>query len=153
ALLSEFKYGDQQSLWIVNKNSRTLLNSPTNYKKNTPPSPLVAALNDSQTENTKKTYQTIEFNYQSDDGSSHRMIASASTFKPWNITIIATASMDEVISFFLNALVDYAIVVGLLTVLVGGSALYIIHLVTSRVTSLCKTMTSVQHSGDLTQRV
>jgi methyl-accepting chemotaxis protein len=152
-LLSEFSYGDQQSLWIVNKNSRTLLNAPANYKSSTLPPSLTDELNKTKQETSKKNYQTIVFEYQGNDGTAHKMIASASTFTPWNITIIATASMDEVINFFLRALIDYAIVVGLLTVLVGGTALYIIHLVTSRVTSLCKTMTSVQHSGDLTQRV
>ncbi|UTW00753.1 cache domain-containing protein [Marinomonas rhizomae] len=153
SLLSEFRYGDQQSLWIINKNSRALLNSPATYRSSTSPSSLIDELNKAQASTSKKNYQTIEFEYQGNDGKVHRMIASASTFSPWNLTIIATASMDAVISFFLKALIDYAIVVGLLTVLVGGTALYIIHLVTSRVTSLCKTMTSVQHSGDLTQRV
>lgn len=153
SLLSEFSYGDQQSLWIINKNSRTLLNAPANYKSSASPSSLTDALNKSPTSTSRKNYRTIEFEYQGNDGAANRMIASASTFTPWNITIIATASMDEVINFFLKALINYAIVVGLLTVLVGGTALYIIHLVTGRVTSLCKTMTSVQHSGDLTQRV
>lgn len=153
SLLSEFRYGDQQSLWIINKNSRALLNSPATYRSSTSPSSLIDELNKAQASTSKQNYQTIEFEYQGNDGKVHRMIASASTFSPWNLTIIATASMDAVISFFLKALIDYAIVVGLLTVLVGGTALYIIHLVTSRVTSLCKTMTSVQHSGDLTQRV
>ena len=152
-LLSEFNYGDQQSLWIINNNSQTLLNAPASYKSSAAPESLKKELNKAKASNSGKQYKTIEFEYQGNQGKSHRMIASASTFTPWNITIIATASMDAVFSFFLKALIDYAIVVGLLTVLVGGTALYIIHLVTSRVTSLCKTMTSVQHSGDLTQRV
>jgi methyl-accepting chemotaxis protein len=152
-LLSAFKYGNQQSLWIINKNNLTLINAPITYKNNHTPASLTEALKNPQASSVEKNYQAITFEYQGNDGTAHRMLASAFTFTPWNITIIATASMDAVMSFFLNALVDYAILVSVLTVLVGGTALYIIHLVTSRVTSLCKTMTSVQHSGDLTQRV
>tara|TARA_R110001632_G_scaffold1368_9_gene5752 strand:+ start:39597 stop:41213 length:1617 start_codon:yes stop_codon:yes gene_type:complete len=152
-LLSAFKYGNKQSLWIINKNNLTLINAPITYKNNHTPASLTEALKNPQASSVEKNYQAITFEYQGNDGTAHRMLASAYTFTPWNITIIATASMDAVMSFFLNALVDYAILVSVLTVLVGGTALYIIHLVTSRVTSLCKTMTSVQHSGDLTQRV
>lgn len=152
-LLSAFKYGNQQSLWIINKNNLTLINAPITYKNNHTPASLTEALKNPQASSVEKNYQAITFEYQGNDGTAHRMLASAYTFTPWNITIIATASMDAVMRFFLNALVDYAILVSVLTVLVGGTALYIIHLVTSRVTSLCKTMTSVQHSGDLTQRV
>jgi methyl-accepting chemotaxis protein len=151
-LLSNLTYGDQQELWIIDKNNRTLMNAPTTYQSSTLPNSLSGALNTTSLLDKQK-YQSTEFEYQGNDGIAHRMIASVSTFTPWNITIVATASMDAVMSFFLRALVDYAILVGVLTVLVGGTALYIIHLVTSRVTSLCKTMTSVQHSGDLTQRV
>lgn len=151
-LLSSLTYGDQQELWIIDNNNRTLMNAPITYKGSNIPSSLSETLNTASLA-SKKPYQSIEFEYQGNDGIAHRMIASAATFTPWNITIIATASMNAVISFFLSALVDYAILVSVLTVLVGGTALYIIHLVTSRVTSLCKTMTSVQHSGDLTQRV
>jgi methyl-accepting chemotaxis protein len=152
-LLSAFKYGNQQSLWIINKNNLTLINAPIIYKNSLTPASLTEALKNPQAPSIKKNYQAITFEYQGNDGIAHRMLASVYTFTPWNITIIATASMDAVMSFFLNALVDYVILVSVLTVLVGGTALYIIHLVTSRVTSLCKTMTSVQHSGDLTQRV
>ncbi|WP_339719817.1 methyl-accepting chemotaxis protein [Marinomonas primoryensis] len=152
-LLSAFKYGNQQSLWIINKSNLTLINAPIIYKNSHTPASLTEALKNPQASSVEKNYQAITFEYQGNDGTAHRMLASAYTFTPWNITIIATASMDAVMSFFLNALVDYAILVSVLTVLVGGTALYIIHLVTSRVTSLCKTMTSVQHSGDLTQRV
>ncbi|WP_223232207.1 MULTISPECIES: methyl-accepting chemotaxis protein [Marinomonas] len=151
-LLSSLTYGDQQELWIIDNNNRTLMNAPITYKGSNIPSSLSETLNTASLA-SKKPYQSIEFEYQGNDGIAHRMIASAATFTPWNITIIATASMNAVIRFFLSALVDYAILVSVLTVLVGGTALYIIHLVTSRVTTLCKTMTSVQHSGDLTQRV
>jgi len=154
-LLSEFSYGDQQSLWILNSNNNTLINSPSAYNNNpTPPNTLTQALKEAELTSTPKTkHTTIEFKYKDNDATDHHMIASTVSFTPWQMIIIATTPMDAVVSFFLNALVDYAILVGVLTLLVGGTALYIIHLVTSRVTSLCKTMTSVQHSGDLTQRV
>jgi methyl-accepting chemotaxis protein len=153
-LLSNFSYGDQQSLWLLDKSNNALLGAPISYSGTKAPSSLINALGSAQSSlHSDKNYQTIEFEYQGQNGDTHRMIASTLYFKPWNMTIIATSSMDAVISFFLTALVDYIILVGVLTVLVGGTALYIIHLVTSRVTSLCKTMTSVQHSGDLTQRV
>lgn len=153
-LLSEFRYGDQQSLWILDTSNYTLLNSPSAYKSTTTPNSLTQTLKQTKPASTSTHKQSsIEFEYKDNNNTYHRMIASTVSFTPWNITIVATASMDAVVSFFLTALVDYAILVGVLTVLVGGTALYIIHLVTSRVTSLCKTMTSVQHSGDLTQRV
>ena len=152
-LLSDFSYGKQQSLWIIGKNN-SLLSAPNAYKNAQLPASLSQALKASNADlPSAKNYKTIEFEYQGSSASTHRMIASAMYFEPWKMTIIATSSMDAVISFFLTALIDYIILVSVLTVLVGGTALYIIHLVTSRVTSLCATMTSVQHSGDLTQRV
>ncbi|WP_137170156.1 methyl-accepting chemotaxis protein [Marinomonas sp. FW-1] len=152
-LLSSIRYGDQQSLWIMDQGSQSLLSSPTSYNNTTPPTSLQNALKRSASTLATNRYQPVEFEYQGNNSVTHKMIATASTFAPWKITIIATTSLNAVIDFFLLALVDYGILVGVLTVVVGGSALYIIHLVTSRVTSLCKTMTSVQHSGDLTQRV
>ncbi|ETX11308.1 methyl-accepting chemotaxis protein [Marinomonas ushuaiensis DSM 15871] len=153
-LLSEFRYGDQQSLWVLDTNNNTLINSPSTYNTTTPPNSLTQALKKAKPASSAKAKRTtIEFEYKDKNTTDHHMIASTMRFTPWQITIIATTPMDAVVNFFLNALVDYAILVGVLTLLVGGTALYIIHLVTSRVTSLCKTMTSVQHSGDLTQRV
>ncbi|PYF83459.1 methyl-accepting chemotaxis protein [Marinomonas alcarazii] len=152
-LLSSIRYGDQQSLWIMDQGSQLLLSSPASYNNTTPPTSLQNALKRSASTLATNRYQPVEFEYQGNNSVTHKMIATASTFAPWKITIIATTSLNAVIDFFLLALVDYGILVGVLTVVVGGSALYIIHLVTSRVTSLCKTMTSVQHSGDLTQRV
>ena len=149
-LLADFQYGDKQSVWVLDQ-GRALLNAPSNYMAKTAPNSLLQALQNSKDKNGN--YQALEFSYQDQQGKTHRMIASASTFKPLKITLVTTSSMDEVRHFFLVALVDYAILVGILTLLVGGTALFIIHLVTTRVTSLCNTMTSVQHSGDLTQRV
>ncbi len=152
-LLSDFSYGDKQSLWILDENN-ALLSTPSSYKNTQSPKSLNQALKAMQQDDPSiKNYKSIEFEYQSSNGDDHRVIASTMYFSPWKMTIIATSSMDAVTSFFLTALVDYIILVSVLTVLVGGTALYIIHLVTSRVTSLCTTMTSVQNSGDLTQRV
>ncbi|MBJ7537397.1 methyl-accepting chemotaxis protein [Marinomonas transparens] len=145
--LAEFSYGDQQSIWLLDQNNQ-ILNAPSNYPNTVAPNSLIMAL-----ANISSNNQQIDFNYRSNDGIDHQMIARASRFTPWDMVIITTASMNAAMHFFLDALVDYAILVSVLTVLVGGSALYIIHLVTTRVTSLCQTMTSVQHSGNLTQRV
>ena len=151
SLLADFKYGDQQSIWVISQKPLTLLNAPAHYPNKNLPSTLSSALR--STAETTQSHHTVDFNYLDKDGSEHSMIASATTFSPWNLTLVATASMDEVIQFFLTALIDYAILVCILTLVVGGTALYIIHLVTHRVTALCTTMTSVQHSGNLTQRV
>lgn len=150
-LLASLKYADQQSIWVIDQNSNALLNAPVTYQGGSIPRSLSAAL-DSITDNSQ-THHTVNFEYFTKNGSEQSVIASATTFIPWNLTLIATVSMNEVIEFFLLALVDYAIVVCALTLVVGGTALYIIHLVTHRVSALCNTMTSVQHSGDLTQRV
>jgi len=148
-LLSRFHYGDKQSLWVINNTTSALLSSPPSYKATQIPSSLVNGLKQSASQ--REIF--FQFEYLDQRNISHKVIASVLYFEPWNMTIIATSSMDAVLSFFLTALVDYAILVSILTLLVGGTALYIIHLVTSRVSSLCTTMTSVQHSGDLTQRV
>lgn len=153
-LLTNFNYGDNQGLWVIDKSNYSLLSAPNSYQGSKAPNSLVNALQSSASNTpSKQNKESIEFSFKGTNGSLHRLIASSFSFSPWNITIVATSSMDAVIDFFLTALVDYSILVGVLTILVGGTALYIIHLVTSRVTSLCKTMTSVQHSGDLTQRV
>ncbi|BFM51261.1 methyl-accepting chemotaxis protein [Marinomonas sp. THO17] len=149
-LLSDFHYGEDQSVWVLD-NNQTLLNAPNHYHSQQAPRSLLQALQNSQAKNGH--YQGLEFDYQDQQGKTHRMIASALSFSPLQLTVVTTSSMDEVRHFFMIALVDYAILVGILTLVVGGTALFIIHLVTTRVTSLCNTMTSVQHSGDLTQRV
>ncbi|MBR7889825.1 HAMP domain-containing protein [Marinomonas sp. A79] len=149
-LLGSFKYADQQSLWMIDQ-KQNLLNAPKSYASKSLPTSLRNAL--AALPSNSSRYQTLNFEYQGKDGNTHRMIASMTTSTALGLTIIATASMDAVMDFFLTALVDYAILVSLLTILVGGTALFIIHMVTSRVTSLCKTMTSVQDSGDLTHRV
>ncbi len=148
-LLSRFHYGDKQSLWVINNTTSKLLSAPPSYQQTRIPSSLAAGLKQS----APKTEPFFQFDYLDQQNNSHKVIASVLYFKPWDMTIVATSSMDAVLNFFLTALVDYAILVGILTLLVGGTALYIIHLVTSRVSSLCTTMTSVQHSGNLTQRV
>ncbi|TDO98698.1 methyl-accepting chemotaxis protein [Marinomonas balearica] len=68
-------------------------------------------------------------------------------------SLIAVSNMDVVYSEFKSALVDFGILVAILTIVIGGAALTIISLVTIRITTLCDTMRSVKQSGDLTQRV
>lgn len=146
--LSLIHYGEKQGIWILDQNNR-LLTASNNVPVQSTPASLLTDLKAKQTSSP----QTLRFEYQDNNGQSHKMIASSMMFTPWKLTLIATSSMDKVISLFLEALVNYAILVGVLTVLVGGSALFIIHLVTTRVTSLCETMTTVKKSGDLTRRV
>ncbi|WP_133011527.1 methyl-accepting chemotaxis protein [Marinomonas flavescens] len=151
--LSTIRYGDRQGLWILDQSNK-LLASSHDYTGHIAPASLLSALPARNgLAGTRPDIHSLRFEYQGDQQRTHRMIASASSFQPWQLTFIATDSMDTVWNVFLDAVINYAILVGVLTILVGGTALYIIHLVTARVTSLCNTMTSVKESGDLTRRV
>lgn len=158
--LSRIHYGDQQGVWVLDEN-HALLAASSNYIGKTPPPSLVAALSGTSNENVtqhnikigKQPVRTFRFDYQGHDQQAHRTIASAYSYTPWQLTVVATESMDTVWDMFLEAIINYAILVGVLTIAVGGTALYIIHLVTARITSLCNTMTAVKKSGDLTRRV
>ncbi|ADZ92344.1 methyl-accepting chemotaxis protein [Marinomonas mediterranea] len=70
-----------------------------------------------------------------------------------NYRLVAVSSMNIVYDAFKSALIDFGILVAVLTIVIGGTALTIISLVTIRITKLCDTMRSVKQSGDLTQRV
>jgi len=145
--LALIHYGSNQKIWLLDGNQQ-LLNAPSlNTENQTAPNSLLTGLNN-HTEN-----QAWRFQYQDKEGQQHSMIASSATFSPWQLTLIATSSMDKVIDLFLDTLINYAILVGVLTIVIGGSALFIIHLVTTRITTLCNTMTSVKKSGNLTRRV
>ena len=156
--LSSIHYGNQQGFWII-ADSGSLLSAPSQYTNKKTPSSLVTALSMTNSSpqkilsNTALALQTLRFHYVDQNNKTNNMIASAYAFQPWELTIVATESMDKVWHIFLDAVIDYAILVGVLTLLVGGSALYIIHLVTTRITLLCNTMTSVKESGNLTRRV
>ena len=152
--LSHIRYGDQQGLWVLDSANKLLV-AAENYSKPTTPPSLLAALADSQfvKTSTSSPIYTFQFDYQDGANHAHRIIASAGYFAPLQLTLVATESMDKVWDRFLSAIIDYSVLVGVLTLLVGGTALYIIHLVTARVTSLCNTMSAVKESGDLTRRV
>ncbi|REG84367.1 methyl-accepting chemotaxis protein [Marinomonas pollencensis] len=152
--LSHIRYGDQQGLWVLD-DSNKLLVAAENYAKQTAPPSLLAALADQHPANNTTPYSvhSFQFDYQDGANQARRIIASADYVAPLQLTLVATESMDKVWEMFFSAMIDYSVLVGVLTVLVGGTALYIIHLVTARITSLCNTMTAVKESGDLTRRV
>lgn len=74
-------------------------------------------------------------------------------FQPWNWVIGSGVYMDEMAPVFVNTLIQYGIAVGILSVVIGGVALFIIQLVTQRVSRLQQIMMEVEESGDLRQRV
>ena len=74
-------------------------------------------------------------------------------FKPWKLIIGTGVYLDAVHQQFFNNLIRFGIAVILLTPFIGGSALFIIYLVTSRVIQLKDIMLGVAQSGDLTKRV
>jgi methyl-accepting chemotaxis protein len=152
--LSHIRYGDQQGLWVLDHNHAQLI-AADNYAGKSAPSSLISAFSNAQPtlSKDKRSVRTFRFDYQGSDKQTHRVIASAYVYAPWQLTLVATESMDTVWEMFLNAIINYAILVGVLTVVVGGTALYIFHLVTARITSLCNTMSAVKKSGDLTRRV
>ena len=74
-------------------------------------------------------------------------------FKPWHLIIGTGVYLDTLHHHFFNNLARFGIAVLLLTFLIGGTALFIIYLVTSRVITLKNIMLGVAESGDLTRRV
>ncbi|KZM42095.1 hypothetical protein OA92_12800 [Marinomonas sp. SBI22] len=79
--------------------------------------------------------------------------AYVKAFEPWNIIIGTGVYLDALHQQFFHNLIRFGIAVILLTLFIGGTALFIIYLVTSRVIMLKDIMLSVAESGDLTQRV
>ena len=78
-LLSSIRYGDQQSLWIMDQGSQSLLSSPASYNNTTPPTSLQNALKRSASTLATNRYQPVEFEYQGNNSVTHKMIATAST--------------------------------------------------------------------------
>lgn len=74
-------------------------------------------------------------------------------FKPWHLIIGTGVYLDVLYQQFFDNLFRFGIAVVLLTLFIGGSALFIIYLVTSRVIRLKDIMLGVAQSGDLTRRV
>ncbi|WP_438466657.1 methyl-accepting chemotaxis protein [Marinomonas sp. PE14-40] len=79
--------------------------------------------------------------------------AYVKAFEPWNIIIGTGVYLDALHQQFFHNLIRFGIAVILLTLFIGGTALFIIYLVTSRVIMLKDIMLGVAESGDLTQRV
>ncbi|OUR70546.1 hypothetical protein A9Q77_07300 [Marinomonas sp. 42_23_T18] len=74
-------------------------------------------------------------------------------FKPWHLIIGTGVYLDALYQQFFDNLLRFGIAVILLTLFIGGTALFIIYLVTSRVIRLKDIMLGVAQSGDLTRRV
>lgn len=79
--------------------------------------------------------------------------AYVKAFEPWQIIIGTGVYLDALHQEFFNNLLRFGIAVLLLTLFIGGTALFIIYLVTSRVIKLKDIMQGVAQSGDLTKRV
>lgn len=74
-------------------------------------------------------------------------------FAPWGWIVGNGIYLNDMDEIFWATLVQYSITVGILTLLIGGLALFIIHMITTQVTRLKNTMVAVKDSGDLRERV
>lgn len=74
-------------------------------------------------------------------------------FSPWGWVVGNGIYLNDMDDIFWKTLVQYSITVGMLTLLIGGLALFIIHIITVQVTTLKNTMVAVKDSGDLRSRV
>ncbi|OPX56202.1 methyl-accepting chemotaxis sensory transducer with Cache sensor [Oceanospirillum multiglobuliferum] len=74
-------------------------------------------------------------------------------FSPWGWVVGNGIYLNDMDDIFWKTLVQYSITVGMLTLLIGGLALFIIHIITIQVTTLKNTMVAVKDSGDLRSRV
>ncbi len=74
-------------------------------------------------------------------------------FAPWGWIVGNGIYLNDMDDIFWATLVQYSITVGILTLLIGGLALFIIHMITTQITRLKNTMVDVKDSGDLRQRV
>ena len=74
-------------------------------------------------------------------------------FSPWGWIVGNGIYLNDMDEIFWQTLVQYSITVGILTLLIGGLALFIIHMITVQVTTLKNTMVAVKDSGNLRQRV
>ncbi|MBB1486985.1 methyl-accepting chemotaxis protein [Oceanospirillum sediminis] len=74
-------------------------------------------------------------------------------FAPWGWIVGNGIYLNDMDQIFWDTLVHYSITVGILSLLIGGLALFIIHMITVQVTTLKNTMVAVKDSGDLRERV
>lgn len=74
-------------------------------------------------------------------------------FTPWGWVIGNGIYLNDMDEIFWQTLLQYSVTVGLLSLLIGGLALFIIHIITVQITTLKNTMVAVKDSGDLRERV
>jgi len=74
-------------------------------------------------------------------------------FSPWGWVVGNGVYLNDMDQIFWQTLLRYSITVGILSLLIGGLALFIIHIITIQVTTLKNTMVAVKDSGDLRERV
>ncbi len=74
-------------------------------------------------------------------------------FSPWGWIVGNGIYLNDMDDIFWKTLLHYSITVGILSLLIGGLALFIIHIITVQITTLKNTMVDVKDSGDLRERV
>lgn len=74
-------------------------------------------------------------------------------FAPWGWIVGNGIYLNDMDDIFWKTLLHYSITVGILSLLIGGLALFIIHIITVQITTLKNTMVDVKDSGDLRERV
>jgi len=74
-------------------------------------------------------------------------------FSPWGWVVGNGIYLNDMDQIFWQTLLRYSITVGILSLLIGGLALFIIHIITVQVTTLKNTMVAVKNSGNLRERV
>ncbi len=74
-------------------------------------------------------------------------------FAPWGWIVGNGIYLNDMDDIFWKTLLHYSVTVGILSLLIGGLALFIIHIITVQITTLKNTMVAVKDSGDLRERV
>lgn len=74
-------------------------------------------------------------------------------FAPWGWIIGNGIYLNDMDEIFWQTLLHYSVTVGILSLLIGGLALFIIHIITVQITTLKNTMVAVKDSGNLRERV
>ncbi|WP_086481024.1 methyl-accepting chemotaxis protein [Oceanospirillum sanctuarii] len=74
-------------------------------------------------------------------------------FTPWGWIVGNGIYLNDMDEIFWQTLLHYSVTVGILSLLIGGLALFIIHIITVQITTLKNTMVAVKDSGDLRERV
>lgn len=74
-------------------------------------------------------------------------------FSAWGWIVGNGIYLNDMDEIFWQTLLHYSVTVGILSLVIGGLALFIIHIITVQITTLKNTMVAVKDSGDLRQRV